>query len=349
MTSREGLYKEIFRLFVGTDMEVSDPILHHLATFTTFLCEGTEAHLTRLSDALADAQTKPEAKEQVVRRFLSSQKISAEQTLDSRITLALPVLCRQKEIVITLDRTEWEKRKEKVQILSASAAMYGRAIPLHWKCANRKGNTSFATWQEVLLPLLEAFTRFDDLREYRIIVVADREFASPRLIHWLWDTFGVFAVLRCKRSQYIQEEDAPSEQLSAVLGRIKRGETLFLPSVLLTKTATAPVALCLTWRKDCDEPLIAATSLENPQDALASYEQRFATEPMYKDLKSNGFDLERTKVTDAKRIDTLMILCAFAMILLLTLGVNREEQQQSRTTRKKKWYNSNQEAARRFS
>ncbi len=65
------------------------------------------------------------------------------------------------------------------------------------------------------------------------------------------------------------------------------------------------------------------------------YEQRFVTEPMYKDLKSNGFDLERTKVTDAKRIDTFMILCAFAMILLLTLGVNREEHQQSRTTRKK--------------
>jgi hypothetical protein len=45
---------------------------------------------------------------------------------------------------------------------------------------------------------------------------------------------------------YIQEEDAPSEQVSAVLGRIKRGETLFLPSVLLTKTASASVALCIT-------------------------------------------------------------------------------------------------------
>lgn len=336
MTSREGLYKEIFRLFVGVDMEVSDPILHHLTTLVTFLCEGTPAHLTRLSDAFPDDRTKPEAKEQVVRRFLSSNKITSEQTLDSRIALALPVLLRQKEIIITLDRTEWKKRRQKVQILSASAAMYGRAVPLYWKTANRKGNTSFATWQEVLAPLLEAFTRFDDLRGYRIIVVADREFASPRLVHWLKDTFGVFAVVRCKRSQYIQEEDAPSEQLSDVLKRLRRGETLFFPSVLLTKAATAPVAVCITWRNDCDEPLIAATSLENPEHTLASYAQRFGTEPMYKDLKSNGFDLESTKVTDAKRIDTVMILCAFAMILLLTLGVDREEQKQSRTTIKKK-------------
>jgi hypothetical protein len=308
------------------------------------------AHLTRLSDALPDSGIESAAKEQVVRRFLSSRKISTEQTLDSRIALALPVLRRQKEIIITLDRTEWKKRKQNVQILSASAAMYGRAVPLFWKTANRKGNTSFTTWQEVLTPLLEALTRFDDLREYRIIVVADREFASPRLVHWLKDTFDVFAVVRCKRSQYIQEEDAPSEQLSDVLKRIKRGETEFFPSVLLTKAATAPVAVCITWRNDCDEPLIAATSLENPKDTLASYKKRFGTEPtMYKDLKSNGFDLETTKVTDAKRMDTLMILCAFAMILLLTLGVDREEQKQTRTTIKKKRYQNHHEGAGRFS
>jgi len=349
MTSREGLYKEIFCLLVGVDTDVSDPILHHLTTFVTFLCEGTVAHLTRLSDALADSGISAAAKEQVVRRFLSSRKISTEQTLDSRIALALPVLGRQKEIIITLDRTEWKKRKQNVQILSASAAMYGRAVPLFWKTANRKGNTSFTIWQEVLTPLLEALTRFDDLREYRIIVVADREFASPRLVHWLRDTFDVFAVVRCKRSQYIQEEDAPSEQLSDVLQRIKRGETQFFPSVWLTKAATAPVAVCITWRNDCDEPLIAATSLENPEDTLRSYAQRFGTEPMYKDLKSNGFDLETTKVTDAKRIDTLMILCAFAMILLLTLGVDREEQKQTRTTIKKKRYQNNHEGAWRFS
>jgi hypothetical protein len=349
MTSREGLHKEIFRLFADVDMEVSDPILHHLSTFVTFLCEGTVAHLTHLADALNKESITAEAKEQVVRRFLSSPKISSEQTLDSRIQLALPVLLRNKEIRITFDRTEWKKRKKKVQILSASAAMYGRAVPLYWKTANRKGNTSFITWKEVLTPLLEAFTRFPELLGYRIIVVADREFATPRLVHWLKDTFGVDAILRCKRSQYIQEEDAPPEQLYDVLHRIQRGEQHFFPSVLLTKQATKPLALCIVWRSDCEEPMILATSLDNPEDTLAHYALRFGTEPMYKDFKSNGFDIENTKLTDAKRMDTLMILCAFAMIMLLTIGVDREENKQSRTTVKKKRHSSNHEAARSIS
>jgi hypothetical protein len=175
---------------------------------------------------------------------------------------------------------------------------------------------------------LEAFTRFPELHGYRIIVVADREFASPRLVHWLKDTFGVDAILRCKRSQYIQEEDAPPEQLYDVLHRIQRGEQHFFPSVLLTKQATKPLALCIVWRSDCEEPMILATSLDNPEDTLAHYAQRFGTEPMYKDFKSNGFDIES--------IDTLMILCAFAMIMLFTMGVDREENKESRTTVKKK-------------
>jgi hypothetical protein len=95
MTTREGLYKEIFRLLVASDVEVSDPILHHLATFTTFLCEGAPARLTNLSDALDLPTIQPEAKEQTVRRFLSSPKISAEQTLEARILLVLPLLLPQ--------------------------------------------------------------------------------------------------------------------------------------------------------------------------------------------------------------------------------------------------------------
>jgi hypothetical protein len=333
MTTREGLHKEIFRLLVGADIDVSDSILNHLTTFTTFLCEGSHAHLTELSDALHLPTIQAEAKEQIVRRFLSSPKISAERTLDARIHLLLPLLLMQGQIVLTMDRTEWERQGKKVQILTVSAALNGRAVPLYWLTENRKGNTSYQKWQEVLSPLLEALQRVDELLDRSIVVVADREFASPKLVHWLFEEWGVFSALRCKRSQYMQEEGGLPKQLYEVLESIQPGETHWFTSVMLTLQATKPVAVCISWRKDCEEPLILATSLENPDDALANYKLRFGTEPMYKDCKSNGFDLESTKVTDAKRIDTLMILCAFAMIILTILGLDQERQQQ---TRKKK-------------
>jgi hypothetical protein len=81
----------------------------------------------------------------------------------------------------------------------------------------------------------------------------------------------------------------------------------------------------LTWNKDYDEPLVVATTLANPIHADATYEQRFNIEHMHKDWKSNAFDLEKTRVTDPKRIETLLIPIAFAYILCVLEGEEKEQ------------------------
>jgi hypothetical protein len=46
---------------------------------------------------------------------------------------------------------------------------------------------------------------------------------------------------------------------------------------------------------------------------------------MFKDQKSNGFDLEGTKVTDPKRIETLLIPMTLAHIFTITSHNTEEE------------------------
>jgi hypothetical protein len=41
----------------------------------------------------------------------------------------------------------------------------------------------------------------------------------------------------------------------------------------------------------------------------------FGIEPMHKDWKSNAFEIEKSKITDPKRIETMLILIAFAYVL----------------------------------
>jgi hypothetical protein len=71
----------------------------------------------------------------------------------------------------------------------------------------------------------------------------------------------------------------------------------------------------LKWDEGFDEPLIVATTLANPEQADKKYAKRAWIEPMHKDWKSNAFDLEKTRVTDPKRIETLLIPIAFAYVL----------------------------------
>jgi len=79
-----------------------------------------------------------------------------------------------------------------------------------------------------------------------------------------------------------------------------------------------------------------ATTLAKPYKAEILYGQRFGIEPMHKDWKHNAFELEKTRVTAPKRIETLLIPIAFAYILCVLKGEKKEETGDVRTPPKGK-------------
>lgn len=66
------------------------------------------------------------------------------------------------------------------------------------------------------------------------------------------------------------------------------------------------------------------TPHQNLTTAIQSYAKRFHIEPMHKDWKTNAFDIEGTRVTDAKRIETLLIPVALCYILCMLEGDHNE-------------------------
>ncbi len=83
--------------------------------------------------------------------------------------------------------------------------------------------------------------------------------------------------------------------------------------------------IMLKWDKEYEEAMVVATTLDNPNRADEFYGQRFGIEAMHKDWKSNAFELEKTRITDSNRIDTLLIPIAFAYILCVLEGSIQEE------------------------
>ena len=84
--------------------------------------------------------------------------------------------------------------------------------------------------------------------------------------------------------------------------------------------------VALWWKKEYDEPWGLMTTHQNLTTAIESYGKRFSIEPMHKDWKTNAFDIEGTRVTDAKRIETLLIPIALCYILCMLEGDRKEEQ-----------------------
>jgi hypothetical protein len=324
MTNFELFSQALTQLFWDLRVGLSLPLRRMLALLTTSVLEGTPAHLTALAESLPDETKAQSGKEQRVRRFLSNANISPARLLPIFFHLLQPLLQRLPAIILAMDRTHWKKRRRHVNILMVSVAFQGRAIPLFWIVLDRAGNSSLTHWKRVLSPVMAEFQKHAWCATIPIILVADREFASPRLAHWLKTTYQVDSVLRIKRSAYLGDDDQ-TMQLCDLLAYFPRGATRFSRHVTVTKQSDFQVNVTITWGTAYDEPLMIMATGDDAAQAIHTYEQRFGIAPMFKDLKSNGFDIEGTKVTDPKRVETLVIVMTLAHILCTCEGARQEE------------------------
>ncbi len=324
MTNFDHFTQTLMQVFLDVRVGVSLPVRRMLALLTACLLDGTPAHLTALADALPDVETDTNVKAQRVRRFLSTPKISPQRLLPLFIHLLRPLLQHLPELILSMDRTTWKKRKRHVNILMVSVYFEGRAIPLFWVVWDRGGSSSYAQWTAVLSPVVTELQKHAWSAQIPLIVVADREFASPRLAQWLKQTYHVESVLRLKRSAYLCDQDQ-SVQLATLLQHVPQSSTRHYRQITVTKTSDFLVNVTITWGAQYDEPLVVIATRAGAEQAVATYEKRFGIEPMFKDQKSNGFDIEGTKVTDPKRIETLLIIMALAHILCTSEGARKEQ------------------------
>jgi len=319
------LQETVLKLFVEIDLNLPKPLRTMLSALIVCLLENNKAHISRLGESLSIGDASAMACIQRIRRFLSNKKLSPIITVVPLLPLMRPLLSKLPEIVLTMDRTDWEKRRKYINILSVAVSYKGRAIPLFWIVLDRKGNSSFEHWKQVLTPVIEALQQMEWLSGIPIHVVADREFASPKLAEWLKKTYGVDATLRMKASMYLKGEGMPETKIATLLRKMLKGSRRVLRDQIVTRDSTFKMNVVLNWGKQYEEAMVVATTLAKPQRADILYGQRFGIEAMHKDWKTNAFELEKTRVTDPKRIETLLIPIAFAYILCVLEGEKKEE------------------------
>jgi len=316
----------ILNLFTALNINLSKPIKNTLVELIVCLLENNKAHLSKLGEYLCDNHTNIMTPIQRIRRFLSNPGISPSVTVRPLIYLMRPLLEKLPEIILIVDRTDWEKRRQYINILSVAVSYKGRALPLYWMVFGKQGCSSLEQWKQVLFPVIIVFQQMSWLSDkaIHIHVVADREFASPKLAEWLTNEFDVAVTLRIKANMYLIGEDIPEVKVASLIRKMTKGSRHVLYNQMLTRNSTFKMNVLLTWKEDYDEPLVVATTSDNPALADNTYEQRFNIEHMHKDWKSNAFDLEKTRVTDPKRIETLLIPIAFAYILCVLEGEQKE-------------------------
>lgn len=245
-----------------------------------------------------NGQVKLLSKEQSVSRFLSNKHLITMDNFYQFISQYFP----KEKVVLSIDRTNWERGKMKYNIMVIAASFLNIAMPISFITFKHKGAST--SKQQILL--IKTFIR--QFGKERIeAIVADREFDGGKLIKYL-NQQQINFVIRVRSSinleinnQTFRINDVPnvSNLLSNYLGcavnftkiKIKDGKYL---------------------------SLISSKGLKTKAELI--YKQRWDIECAFKGCKSNGFQIEQTHITNKTRFINLLKCLFISYAIAINTG-----------------------------
>lgn len=224
------------------------------------------------------------------------------------------------QLIIVLDRTQWKENN----VLMVSAIYQKRALPIFWVLLEKDGSSNLAEQQKVLRPVIRL------LKQYKLVVVGDREFHSIELASWL-QRKNVNFVLRQKQDTTFRQQKPKFQPLSSI--SIHPGSRQFYTNISLTqKAGKGRFNLAVYWKRKYrdrqeDEVWYLLTNLPDGDLAIKTYRQRFGIEAMFRDCKTGGYNLEGSRA-NPDRLVRLILLIAMSMTAAWLQGQRTQFQRQ---------------------
>lgn len=205
--------------------------------------------------------------------------------------------------MLTLDRTNWQFGKAEINFLILGIAHQGMALPILWTVLDKPGNSDTAERIALLRRFLDLFGSASIKA-----LLADREFVGEEWLEWLQAEHIPF-YLRLKRNTLIPNAWNKRLRADVLFQNLRPGQARYLDG-------RRPVWGCFVHlsalRLDDGELLLIASSGVPQADAFTAYAQRWEIETLFGALKSRGFNLETTHLTQPDRLSTLLALLALA-------------------------------------
>jgi len=211
---------------------------------------------------------------------------------------------------IAIDRTEWQLGKSWVNVLMLSISWRQSAIPLFWIVRQEKGCCDDAEKQAIIEQFLEEF-HVGSIR----FVSADREFASKEWLKYLVDQKIGFR-LRIKANARITDKRGKLIRASKMCRTLKTGQRMEFRRRRRLWEQAVFVAVC----RKADGDNVIVISSEQSGRMLLEYGERWRIETLFGILKTRGFRLEDTHLTDGERVSKLLSLLTLAGCWALLSG-----------------------------
>lgn len=316
------------------------------------MIRNKSSHLSSLGKGLLQL-IKGHSRMKAAKKFLYNKAIDYQRYylpyMKELVKLLIPFLPSKHTIELAIDGSQIGKHHA---ILMVSLVYGKRSIPIGWLVKKgAKGHFSKANHVELVEQVQKDLA--DVLPSERtIILLGDGEFGSValqeccRLENWSYvfriacntllykdeEVFRAKDLTVGKAKDYLilrELEPLPTDTLFNSIGRwslpqelekIPNQNHLFIEEVAFTKEQFTGVHFVLWHDPKHDKPVPLISNLDNDALIIEAYDKRWAVECLFKDLKSTSFKLDKTRLKEAKAIDNLVMIAAFAFILVINIG-----------------------------
>lgn len=200
-------------------------------------------------------------------------------------------------------------------MIRVSVIYRGRAVPLVWQVVE---HGSAQVGFEVYRPLLQRAATLLSQHRGKVVLLADRGFADVNLMRLCGDLDWRYR-LRIKSNFLVYRRGHGGVSIEQLLPKHK-GKAVFLHNVHITGQCHGPVHLALARPPGDEDPWLIVSDELSGLQTFEAYGLRFDIEENFLDDKSNGFQLEDSKLRSAAAIERLFFGIATATLYLVVQG-----------------------------
>ena len=218
-------------------------------------------------------------------------------------------LATKGELVFVIDGSQTGSANTTLML---SVLCKGFAVPVAWVVKEgEKGHFS----EEIHLDLLKMIIRICPT-DCRLVLLGDGEFDGQGLQEWCTDNHWLF-VLRTSADRLIDFD-----------GEVARFDSIQTTRGICFIENALPLANAVYWRgKGYSKPIFLLTNIELGYEACQYYKYRFKIETLFKQLKSAGFYLHKTRLKCPVKVANLIIVVAFAFLFSVCIGLLIKEKE----------------------
>lgn len=273
------------------------------------LCKVQTVGFEKLATAF-DSNASTNSSLRRIQRFMATYLLD----IDMISLLIFRLLPHKLPFRLAMDRTNWKFGQLNINVLVLAVVYHGVAFPLLFKMLPKFGNSN----TNERIELIERFIRLFG-SETLDCLTADREFVGERWIKYLNENRIRYYIRIRENFWVLQPHNGKRVKASWLFANLPLNGCRVNQRIVSLNDQLCYLSASKGKDKDGKSELQIVISFNKPEDALEIYKERWQIETAFRALKSSGFNIEDTHLTEIERIEKLfaLVLVAFTWAYLV--------------------------------